>query len=210
MAPPTPETYDPDEGTEEPANVEDMYVPEEPEPNSLVVSRPVLVQSGVECLAEDQTVRPQKSWQLCAEQAAEAQGHFFAFGTGWKAGKCHVEFTYEESCPEGFKSSTYDFFKLAPITVRAWKRRAGATCAAMSLHLEGAATSDACAVKVAVAGQSSFLYGTGGCFCMPLKTAAPTSASLPAASGAGAECAGAELDTGTFDFYELEEVVPAT
>ena len=39
---------------------------------------------------------------------------YFIFGKDRKVGKCYHEFTHSDSCPEGFVSDDYDFYRIDP------------------------------------------------------------------------------------------------
>ena len=72
-----------------------------------------LVLKGFECRSSDKYMGKRTSAQECADAVKAAGGHFFAFGTGRKAGKCYMENTAGAACTEGFKYyPSYDFYAL--------------------------------------------------------------------------------------------------
>jgi len=73
---------------------------------------PVLVKAGHECKSSDKNMGKQSSMQACADKVKENGGIFFIYGTGWKAGRCYLEYTDSASCSQDWESDHYDFYAL--------------------------------------------------------------------------------------------------
>jgi hypothetical protein len=76
-----------------------------------------LVHSAVECLSGDSYLGTFTTVGECAAACGSRGGNYFIFGInggvlGDKAGKCYVERTATEACPEGFEDDSYDFYAL--------------------------------------------------------------------------------------------------
>ena len=89
---------------------------------TLAGSGPSLIKIGAECYSGDSRLdnfydTPERSGvQACAEATQAAGGLFFIYGTGSRKGKCYVEHTSSDSCPEGWRHHDYDFYSLAADT----------------------------------------------------------------------------------------------
>lgn len=159
----------------------------------LLVQKPIKVATSVDCAAENEELKPQKSWGECAAKAVEAGGTYFAFGTGWKSGKCNVEKTTAESCPEGKTDGFYDFYKLQPVMIKSLAKKEGVACSAGVLVATGMASSDECSKKIVFEGKAVFLYGKGA--------EAGRCLSLESASCGAA----ASFESGDYELFEVEE-----
>lgn len=73
-----------------------------------------LVHSGAECRSTDENLGDKQTLQACADAcAAHASCRFFIYGTGFKAGRCYHEYTYNRECsPEGWVTNEYNFYAL--------------------------------------------------------------------------------------------------
>jgi len=70
-----------------------------------------LLHSGGECKSGDDSLGNQDSVEACAKTVRKYGGTWFIYGTGGKANRCYIEHTSSDSCPEGFESDSYDFYR---------------------------------------------------------------------------------------------------
>ena len=71
---------------------------------------------NVECKSSDSRVGKFDTLEECAQAASlevDPNGDkYFVYGTGSKKGECYIEHTRSLTCPEGWKSNSYDFYIL--------------------------------------------------------------------------------------------------
>ena len=79
---------------------------------------------------------PAPSTNACA---ATAGCEHFVFGTGAKAGRCFHELTSSASCPEGWESDLYDFFRLPALPADTWTHVAVVQSRASTENMTGPA-----------------------------------------------------------------------
>ena len=72
-----------------------------------------LLKAGAECDSSDEWLGKFSNVQECADEcASKPKCQFFIYGTDVDSTKCYWEKTSSGSCPEGWDSDTYDFYKL--------------------------------------------------------------------------------------------------
>ena len=67
---------------------------------------------GAECDSSDDWLGDFSNVQECADEcASKPQCQFFTYGTGSDSNKCFWEKTSSASCPEGWDSDSYNFYR---------------------------------------------------------------------------------------------------
>eukprot|EP00927_Polykrikos_kofoidii_P064904 TRINITY_DN60711_c0_g1_i1.p1 TRINITY_DN60711_c0_g1~~TRINITY_DN60711_c0_g1_i1.p1 ORF type:complete len:844 (-),score=103.89 TRINITY_DN60711_c0_g1_i1:111-2570(-) len=81
----------------------------------------VLVKAGFECLSKDTSLGSHRTLGECMLAAHRSHALYFIFGTrGIRRGWCYAEFTTDASCPEGWKRSDYNFYRVTLLEDAGW------------------------------------------------------------------------------------------
>jgi len=158
-----------------------------------------LVKLNAECKSSDWPIGTDfADAKECMEAVKKNGGSFFIFGKGNKAHQCWQENTASESCPEGFQTDAYDFYKILSPGKRVATMilvKSNAMCRSTDDAMGLQPSVPSCMAAVKAAGVKFFLYGKGTkdgvCWKANTKT----------------EDCPEGFDVDEYDFYKVEDIL---
>jgi len=97
----------------------------------------------------------------CVEAAATHGANFFLYGKRFQADMCFAQNTNSSSCPEGFRTDSFDFYEVKRSKIGYTKLKEGSECGSKGEFLWHKNSVMACALGVQALGGTHFIFGTG-------------------------------------------------
>jgi hypothetical protein len=122
------------------------------------------LQTGKECDSSDVNLGDHNSLAKCADKCKATRGcQYFIYGTGSKAGSCHYEQTTSASCPQGWQSDKFNFYRNDAYVAPTYQLlQTGKECDSGDSNLGSKSSVAQCAAACkARSGCKYFIYGTG-------------------------------------------------